>query len=131
MEVVINSPLQPTLFKQRIKVNGEYGGYLSAKRFFQIAVGKYSFKSKFGNSVVSMEEQKKHQSKRNWVIKLMNHNKELENCGSMIMVSSINDTLRVHATSFDITFKEYKYYVKKPYMQWGRKKHSYIIVMIY
>jgi len=122
LKITINSPMQPTLFKQTVKVNDVVTGYLSADSFYQLALGKHSFKSKFGTSIVSLGEQGKRNGKRNWFVNLQKHDAIKEKIGSMVMTSKMSDTFRNNATFYEVTFNDNKYYVKKPYMQLGKEE---------
>lgn len=114
--------MQPTLFKQTVKVNDSVKGYLSADRFYQLALGKHSFKSKFGTPTVSLNEQGKRDGKRHWFVNIQKHDMAKEKVGSMVMDSKMGDTFRNNATFYEVVFKDDKYYVKKPFMQLGKEE---------
>ena len=122
LKITINSPMQPTLFKQTVKVNDAITGYLSANKFYQLVFGKHSFKSKFGTSIVSLNEQGKQNGKRSWTMNLQKRGTTKEKTGSMVMTSKMKDTFRNNATFYEAVFNDDKYYVKKPYMQLGKEE---------
>ncbi|MDX8046277.1 hypothetical protein SH601_09760 [Gracilibacillus sp. S3-1-1] len=59
MEFTINSPMQPTFFKQKIYVKKEHVGYLAATKPFAYLIGRNSFKVNYKGNDVSLMEAKK------------------------------------------------------------------------
>lgn len=122
LEIIIDSPMQPTLFKQKVKVNHSVQGYLSADKFYHLALGKHSFKCKFGTSIVSLNEDGKIDGKRYWLVNLQRDNGVKEQIGSMIMDSKVSDTIRDNASFYQVNFKNNHYTMKKPFMQFGKEE---------
>lgn len=125
MELVINSPLQPTLFKQKIRSNKNVLGNLSIAKPFGFLLGRNSFKAKVDKCVVCVIEQKKEYKRRNWKVFVQDKHSKLERAGEIIMVSNTKETLSANATFYTATFQNLCFEITKPYMQLG-KHESYL-----
>ncbi|WP_017185525.1 hypothetical protein [Alkalibacillus haloalkaliphilus] len=121
MEFIINSPLQPTFFKQKIYINKEPVGYLTATKPFTYLIGRNSFKVNYKGIDVSLIEVKKVDKKRNWEIILSNNNKE-NHIGRVVMLSRTKETLATNEVIFEIRVMDQTYYINKKHMRVGGEK---------
>ncbi|QQK77072.1 hypothetical protein HUG15_16805 [Salicibibacter cibarius] len=120
MDVTINSPLQPILFRQKILFDGKKMGYLATVNLFKYVIGRNSYKVKVSDITIALIENRKENWKRNWTVQHQSKNADKEKIGSIKMTSNATDTLTHNATFFDIDFENKQLRVKKPYMQLGK-----------
>lgn len=126
MELVIKSPMIPTIFRQRIFSNGQKKGYLTAIHRFGSLKGDQSFKVNFNDQIVSLVENKRKNRDRNWSI-LVGNNDVSKNRGSVTMTSRVADTLQDHFTQYDIEFQKTDYLLECSFMTFSGKKEAFLL----
>ncbi|WP_440896404.1 hypothetical protein ACS127_18185 [Amphibacillus sp. Q70] len=121
MALIINSPMQPTIFRQRILSGGEKRGYLAVTNIFEYLKGRNSFKAKFNDTTIFLLENGKERRKRNWSI-LVEKNGIKKDKGLVTMDSSTVDTLRTNETYYKVEFDGTYFELRKPFMEPGKEE---------
>lgn len=98
-------------------------GYLAATHRIGQLKGNQSYQAKFNRTIVSLIENKRENSNRNWSIQVENVGFR-ESKGLVTMMSGIVDTVNDNMTEYGIIFNGLSYSLKKPWMAWNGKSEA-------
>jgi len=120
LKLSIDGTKEPTIVKQKMRVDEEVVGYLGVDKLHRpLLTGNYSLISKYASAMIVLNEVKKQDGKRNWIIELQGK-VDRSGIGFMCMTSDTKTIFCQNSIRFDITYRDKHYYINRPFMQWNK-----------
>src|SRR5699024_12252561 len=99
-----------------MRVDEEVVGYLGVDKLHRpLLTGNYSLISKYASAMIVLNEVKKQDGKRNWIIELQGK-VDRSGIGFMCMTSDTKKIFCKNSIRFDISYRDNIYYINRPFM---------------